>query len=135
MKPTARYIGLFNSRNQQVDVSLFTPGKNSVQLSDRPFPIYLGCKQFDTPNYSARPLYAIFNHSRSQSIRIMLQRNYMQNREELTVVSAMDRDGNEIPPTDIELVAQSIADGGLYWLDQGAFDLHQKKKVEVDEEQ
>lgn len=127
MKSTARYIGIYKTRNQQVDEVLLSPTQNSVMLRDQSYPVFLGCKQFSTPNYSARPLYAIYNHSSSASINIMLQRNYMQNREELQIISAMDKDGNDIPLTDIELVQQSIADDGLYWLDKGEFELKRDK--------
>lgn len=132
MKSSARYIGIYNNRNQQVDEVLLTPTQNSILIRDRAFPIFLGCKQFSTPNYSARPLYAIYNHSRSQSVNIMLQRNYVQNREELSIISALDKEGNEIPTDDIELVQQSIADDGLYWLDKGEFELKRMKKVQAD---
>lgn len=127
LKSTARYIGIYKTRNQQVDEVLLSPTQNSVMLRDQSYPVFLGCKQFSTPNYSARPLYAIYNHSSSASINIMLQRNYMQNREELQIISAMDKDGNDIPLTDIELVQQSIADDGLYWLDKGEFELKRDK--------
>ena len=133
MKPTARYIGFYNSHNQQVDQVLLSPQHNSVTIKDRPFPIYLGCKQFSAANYSARPLYAIYNHSRSLSLSIMLQRNYMQNREELEITSIMDREGNDIPLQDVELIQQSIADDGLYWLDKGEFELRRMKGIGFDE--
>ncbi len=135
MKPTAQYIGYYNSRNQQVEQILITPQQNSVTIKDRPFPIFLGCKQINALNYSARPLYAIYNHSRSRSLNIMLQRNYMQDREGLEITSIMDYEGNDIPPQDVEIVLQSIADDGLYWLDKGEFELKRVKHVAIDDEE
>ncbi len=126
MKPTARYIGIFNHRNQQVDEVLLSPTQNSVMLRDRAYPLFLGCKQFSTPNYSARPLYALYNHSNAQRVSVMLQRNYVQDREKLEIVNIMDGDGNELRPNSVELVQQSIANDGMYWLDKGEFELKRK---------
>lgn len=132
MKPTARYIGIYNNRNQQVDEVLLSPIQNSVMLRNRAYPLFLGCKQFSTPNYSARPLYALYNNSGAQRVSVMLQRNYVENREKIEVVSVMDSDGNEIRTNSVELIQQSIANDGMHWLDKGEFELKRKTAGQTD---
>lgn len=126
MKSTAHYIGSYNSRRQQVPTSILTPINGSATIDVAVFPSFLGCKQFDSALYQARPLYAIYNHSNHHSLRITLSRNYYESREDLMIEEAIDDEGNTIPRRDVELVLQSIVDDGKYWLDKGEFELSVK---------
>ena len=123
MKSTAKYIGPYKSRSQKVEEIYLSPDKNTYSIKGERFPVFLGCKQFNVPNYSARPLYALYNCSSSKGLTVMLQRNYVQNREELEVVDVIDSEGNTLSPSDVELVQQSLVDDGKYWLDKGEFEL------------
>ena len=132
MKSTARYIGIFNNRNQQVDEVLLSPSQSSVMLRNRAYPLFLGCKQYNTPNYSARPLYAIYNNSSAQRINVMLQRNYAQNREKLEIITILDGEGNSLSLDSVNIVQQSIANDGMHWLDKGEFELKRKTTEHTD---
>ncbi|MBQ8462692.1 MAG: virulence factor SrfB [Prevotella sp.] len=126
MKSTACYLGNYNSRRQQVTTSYLTPTNGSATIDFAVFPAFIGCKQFNSPLYQARPLYAIYNHSSHPSLRITLSRNYYESREDLIVEEAMDDEGNTLPKREVELVLQSIVDDGKYWLDKGEFELSVK---------
>lgn len=123
MKSTANYIGIYNDKRQQVESSLLTPEKNVIQLNAAVFPIFLGCKQFDASIYSAKPLYAIYNHSNYSPLTLFIERDYMQNREDIKVVEVSDNQGVDIPIQKIEIVQQSLVSDGKYWLDKGEFSL------------
>ena len=76
------------------------------------------------PIYQARPLYAIYNHGCSQlPVRISLTRDIYKDKEELQIEDVSDAVGNEVGKGVFELVQQSIADDGRYWLDSGEFEL------------
>lgn len=126
MKSTACYLGNYNSRRQQVPTSFLTPTNGSATIDIAVFPAFIGCKQFNSPLYQARPLYAIYNHSSRPSLRITLSRNYYESREDLVIEEAMDDEGNTLPKREVELVLQSIVDDGKYWLDKGEFELSVK---------
>ena len=126
MKSTACYMGNYNSRRQQVPTSFITPTNGTATVDIAVFPAFIGCKQLNSSLYQARPLYAIYNHSSHQSLRVTLSRNYYESREDLIIEEAMDEEGNTLPKREVELVLQSIVDDGKYWLDKGEFELSVK---------
>ena len=87
------------------------------------FPCFIGCKQFNSPKYPARPLYAIYNNSSYAQLDIMLQRNYYEDRELLTIEDATNAEGDSISTASLDLRMQSIAHDGNFWMDKGAFRL------------
>ncbi|MCR4919402.1 MAG: virulence factor SrfB [Prevotella sp.] len=129
MKSTACYMGPFDDQLSQVRKPFLTPETSSATLKGiSVFPYYIGCKQFDAPQYEARPIYAIYNHSRKPQLNIMLQRNYYEDREELTLDEVTDMDGDNVSLKDVELRMQTIAQDGRYWLDRGDFVLTVEEK-------
>ncbi len=126
MKSTACYMGNYNARRQQVPTAFLTPTNGSATIDIAVFPAFIGCKQFNSPLYQARPLYAIYNNSSHPSLRITLSRNYYESREDLVIEEAMDEEGNTLPKREVELVLQSLVDDGQYWLDKGEFELSVK---------
>jgi hypothetical protein len=127
MKSTACYIGFYNSKTQLVKESLLTPTKSNVSVNVPVFPAFLGCKQFDTPIYQARPLYGLYSHALNGSpLRITLSRSYQDDREVLAIEEVSDALGNSIPKSSIELIEQSLVDDGKHWLDKGEFELSLK---------
>ena len=122
MKSTANYIGLYDSERQQVEKSLLTPAVSTAEFRSSVFPVYLGCKQFDASIYQARPLYAIYNYSGRQSLRISLSRDY-EDKEKLVIIDVTDQNYSSVPRDKVVLRQQSLADEGTYWLDKGEFEL------------
>lgn len=138
MKSTAKYVGEYKSQSQEgfVETSLLTPKKGMSVIDTNNFPLVLGCKQYDSIGYSARPLYVIYDKSDvNRRLRITLQRDFLLNREEITIDDITDEMGNNVRPEEIELVQQSIvpeidAEGNpesCYWLDKGEFNLSLNK--------
>ncbi len=124
MLSTARYIGLYDDNLQEVASPLITPqNSNAIIKNASVFPYYLGCKQFNSPKYPARPLYAIYNNSGVAQLNITLQRNYHENRELITIDDVTDNEGNEVNIKAIDLHLQTIAKDGQFWMDKGAFTL------------
>ena len=122
MTSTANYIGEYNSRRRQVTKTLLSPTTSSATLHASVFPVFIGCRQFDSSIYQARPLFAIYNNGASHSLDITLSRNYHENREELIIDEAMDSEYRN-RKGDLTLVQQSLVDDGKYWLDKGEFEL------------
>jgi len=122
MKSTANYIGVYKPKNQQVAEAVLTPQKSTATLKVAVFPEFLGCRQFNSSIYQARPLYAIYTNGSRTSLQITLSRNFFENREEVTVDEVTDNDGNSLPKNTITLVQQSLVDDE-YWLDNGQFEL------------
>jgi len=54
----------------------------------------------------------------------MLQRNYFEDRERITIEDVTDYEGEDVNPKDIELRLQTIAGDGEFWMDNGAFTLN-----------
>lgn len=122
MKSTAKYIGFYDEGLQEVLSPFLTPENGTAQLKGiSVFPCYIGCKQFSTPKYQARPLYAIYNNSKASQLNIMLQRNYREDRELITLEDVTDMNGDTIPSSDVELRLQTLAHDGKFWMDKGAF--------------
>lgn len=122
MTSTANYVGEYNSRRQQVTTSLLTPTSTTAEMSVSVFPAFIGCRQLNASIYQARPLYAIYNHGRSQTLQIRLSRSFHDNKEEIVIDEALDSEYRNCKK-DLELVQQSLVDDGKYWLDKGEFEL------------
>ena len=126
MKSTARYMGNYNTRRQQVPEVYLTPSRSSTTIQLVVFPAFIGCKQLNSPLYQARPIYAVYNNTSHHALKVTLSRNYYESREDLQVEEVMDEQGNTLPKTAIDLIQQSITDDGKYWLDKGEFELSVK---------
>jgi hypothetical protein len=122
MTSTANYIGEYNARRRQVTQTLLSPTTSSATLHASVFPVFIGCRQFDSAIYQARPLYAIYNNGSSHSMDITLSRIFHDSREDITIDEAMDSEYRN-RKADLELVQQSLVDDGKYWLDKGEFEL------------
>lgn len=122
MTSTANYLGEYNSRRQQVTTSLLTPTSATAEMTISVFPTFIGCRQLNASIYQARPLYAIYNNGRSQTMRIRLSRSFHDNKEEIVIEEALDGEYRNCKK-DLELVQQSLVDDGKYWLDKGEFEL------------
>lgn len=122
MNSTANYIGEYNSRRSQVANALLTPTAANATLNISVFPSFIGCRQLDSSIYQARPLYALYNHGAPGTLQIRLTRNFHEDKEELMIEEATDREYRN-RKKDLELVAQSLVDDGKYWLDKGEFEL------------
>lgn len=121
MYSTAKYIGEFNPSFSQVKESFLSPVKSMATIVVPAFPVFIGCKQFDSPLYQARPLYAIY--SKENSLKLTISRDYLQDREILHLEDIQDENGEQLPLDRVELVQQSIVEDGKYWMDKGAFTL------------
>lgn len=122
MKSTAHYLGLYNSQQRLVRDVKLTPSVSSATLDIAVFPAFIGCKQLNTPQYQARPLYAIYNNSGRAPLRIRISRSYATDREHLEIED-ITHGGDDISRDDVQLRQQSIVDDGRYWLDKGEFEL------------
>lgn len=124
MKSTARYIGLYDEEMQEVHTPFLTPDSGTAKLKGiSVFPYYIGCKQFNAPKYQARPLYAIYNNSGVAQLNIMLQRNYYEDRELVTLEDVTNMGGETVSNSDVDLRLQTLAQDGNFWMDKGAFTL------------
>ena len=122
MGSTANYIGVYNTRRQQVTEAVLTPTNASAALTLSVFPAFLGCRQFDSSIYQARPLYAIYNRGAASTLQIRLSRSYNEDRELIVIEEATDSEYRN-RKNDLEFVLQSLADDGKHWLDKGEFEL------------
>lgn len=122
MTSTANYVGLYNTRRQQVTHSYLTPRQSTATFTVAVFPTFLGCSQFDSAGYQARPLYAIYNDGPSTTLEISVSRSFTDDKENIMIEEVTDK--NYIDRRkDVRMVAQSLVDDGLYWLDKGEFEL------------
>lgn len=121
MDSTAHYIGEFNVHNQRIKESMLTPSKMLVTFDVPVFPVFIGCKQFDSPSYQARPLYVLYSNERS--LKITLSRDYQVDKELLSIDDVQNEQGDQMPLDTVELVQQSLVEDGRYWLDKGTFAL------------
>lgn len=130
MKSTACYMGYFDDDLLEVRTPFLTPENGTATLKGvSVFPCYIGCKQFDSPKYQARPLYAIYNNSSSAQLNILLQRNYYQDRETITIEDVTDMEGETVPTWLVDLRIQTLAHDGSFWMDKGAFILKIQENV------
>lgn len=123
MESTANYVGIYNAKRQQVEYVLLSPSVSDAEFQISVFPAYIGCKQFEASIYQARPLYAIFNDSGRQALKIRISRDYREDKEALQIDSVMDINNDDVPVSDVKLRQQSMADEGAYWQDKGEFEL------------
>lgn len=130
MKSTACYLGEYDEALQEVRSPFLTPENGTVSLKGiSSFPYYIGCKQFNAPKYQARPLYAVYNHSSVSQLNLMLQRNYHEDRELITLEDVTDMQGETVSLKDVEIRLQTLANEGIFWMDQGAFTLKIQQKT------
>lgn len=122
MSSTANYLGIYNSRRQQVSSSILTPSSTSASIRLSVFPAFIGCKQLDSAIYQARPLYAIYNKGNTTSLDIRLSRSYNDNKELLVLEEVTDSEYRN-RKKEVIMVQQSLVDDGKYWLDKGEFEL------------
>lgn len=124
MKSTACYMGIYDEDLQEVRTPFLTPENSTAILKGiSVFPCYIGCKQFNAPKYQARPLYAIYNNSSSSQLNIMLQRNYYEDRELISIEDVTNMEGDTVPIDEVDLHMQTLASDGNFWMDKGAFTL------------
>lgn len=124
MKSTACYMGVFDENLLEVRTPVLTPENSTATLKGiSVFPCYIGVKQFNAPKYQARPLFAIYNNSLAAQLNIMVQRNYFEDRETITIEDVTDMQGDTVPASDVDLRMQTLARDGQFWLDKGAFTL------------
>ncbi len=121
MRPTANYLGQYDSEKFQVPSPFMAPRDASAEVEMDHFPYFIGCKQLNSVSYQARPLYAIYNNSSKNLLKVTFERNFDEDNEKLSIESVTDQDGNEIPASSVDLVQQSLADDGKFWLDTGEF--------------
>ena len=122
MKSTANYIGIYNSHRQQVSQTLLSPTCASGTLTASEFPVFLGCRQFDSAAYQARPLYAIYNNGTSNTLQIRISRTFNEDKERIMIEDATDNEYRN-RMKDLEIIPQSLVDDGKHWLDKGEFEL------------
>lgn len=120
-KSTANYIGLF--KGDRLDQTLLTPKKGSETVNLTVFPAFFGCKQFDTPHYQGRPIYALYNNSGRRQLTIAISRDFSTDPERLVIDDIVDGNGDQVPLSHVEFIEQSIIDDGQHWLDKGEFEL------------
>lgn len=118
---TANYIALF--KGDRLSSTILTPKKGSETLSLTIFPAFFGCKQFDTPHYDGRPVYALYNNSGKRALRVTISRDFAEDPERLVLEDVTDTNGDQVPLSQVELLGQSIIDDGRHWLDKGEFEL------------
>lgn len=126
MTSTANYMGPYNTERQRVEAAPLTPQQSTHTFKATVFPTFIGCQQFNTPHYQARPIYAIYNHSRHNTLSITLSRSFQDNREKLILEEVCDSEGNTLPKDAVELVQQSLVEK-QYWLDNGQFELTKRR--------
>lgn len=123
MESNVNYIGMYNSERQQIKKSFLSPEKSSATIEVSEFPAFIGCRQYDSQQYQARPIFALYNRSHHSTLRIMLSRSYFENKEVIFIEEVSDMHGNSLNRNSVELVQQSLVNDGRYWLDKGEFEL------------
>ncbi len=118
---TANYIGIY--KGDRLADTLMTPKRNSQTVSLSVFPAFFGAKQFDTPHYEGRPVYALYNNSGRRSLRVTLTRDFVDDPEKLAIDDISDANGDPLPLSAVDFVCQSIINDGQHWLDKGEFEL------------
>lgn len=120
-RSTANYICQY--RGDKPVSTLMTPRKNSVTIEHKVFPVFFGCKQFDTQHYDGRPIYALYNNSGRVGLRVTLTRDFQADAELLVLDDVTDLNGDPVPTERVEFICQSIINDGRHWLDKGEFEL------------
>lgn len=118
---TAYYIGIY--KGDKYEQTIMTPHSNSRNLNLTVFPCFFGCRQFDTPHYDGRPLYALYNDSGRSMLNVTISRDFAEDPERLVVEDVTDANGDPVPLDSITFMSQSIINDGSHWLDKGVFEL------------
>lgn len=120
-RSTANYIGLY--KGDRLSTTLLTPTKATETLTLSIFPTFFGCKQFDTPHYDGRPIFALYNNSNRSSLRVTISRDFTADPEKLILEDICDANGDQLPIDMVDFAPQSIINDGSHWLDKGEFEL------------
>ena len=121
MASTANYIGKYDEARRVVREVSLSPEESSCVLDISKGETLLGCKQFSSLGYMARPLMAIVNGSGRSPLKCRLLRVYSQGREAVSLEDVMDTMGNAVPKNEVRLRVQTLASEDGYWLDNGVF--------------
>ena len=121
MASTANYIGKYDEARRVVREVSLSPEESSCVLDISKGETLLGCKQFSSLGYMARPLMAIVNGSGRSPLKCRLLRVYSQGREAVSLEDVMDTMGNAVPKNGVRLRVQTLASEDGYWLDNGVF--------------
>lgn len=125
-RSTNDYIGLY--KGDRMAETLLSPKRNSQSVALTVFPAFFGAKQFDTPHYEGRPVYALYNNSGRRSLRVTISRDYMADPETLILDEVSDANGDSVPNSAVSFIPQSIINDGQHWLDKGEFELSIKTR-------
>lgn len=125
-RSTNDYIGLY--KGDRMAETLLSPKRNSQSVALTVFPAFFGTKQFDTPHYEGRPVYALYNNSGRRSLRVTISRDYMADPETLILDEVSDANGDPVPNSAVSFIPQSIINDGQHWLDKGEFELSIKTR-------
>lgn len=120
-RSTDDYISLY--KGERMAQTLLTPKRSSETVALTVFPAFFGAKQFDTPHYEGRPVYALYNNSGRRSLRVSISRDYMADPEKLFLEEVTDANGDIVPLAAVDFIPQSIINDGQHWLDKGEFEL------------
>ena len=118
------YIRGYMAASKQVSylaLEHFDGNKMTASLDIPVFPVFIGCRQYDSAMYQARPLYALY--SKARALKVTLTRDYQEDREHLELEDVQNEHGDQMPLDTVELVPQSLVEDGKYWLDKGEFRL------------
>lgn len=131
MVSTAEYMGSYDSSMPilRKEALSLTPTTQSASMVAHFLPHYIVTKQINTEFYEARPIYCLTlkegavipNGYDASEIKFTINRMYKQSKEELTLMNATDRLGNDWANL-LELREQSIImqkNGNEFWLDNG----------------
>ncbi len=118
---TDNFICLY--RGERMGQTMLSPRKSSDSVSLTIFPAYFGAKQFDTPHYEGRPVYALYNNSGRRSLRVTISRDFMADPETLILEDVSDSNGDPVPADMVSFIPQSLINDGRHWLDKGEFEL------------
>ena len=118
---TANYVSLY--KGDRLTPALLTPRNGSATISLSIFPAFFGCRQFDTPHYDGRPIYALYNNSGRRTLRVTISRDFSDDPERLVIEDIADQNGDQLPADAVDFISQSIINDGRHWLDKGEFEL------------
>ena len=125
MPSTAKYIGLYQKQPPEIKEPFLTPDKSSdtISVAIPKNGIVIGCKQFDSPKYPARPLYLLTKSEDIQDnlLRVNLRRS--PNDMETVTITNVSGTFGRMDTSEVELMLQTLCDGN-FWMDEGAFTLN-----------
>ena len=130
MVSTAEYMGTYDPSMPilRKDALSLTPTTQTASMVAHFLPHYIVTKQINTEYYEARPIYcltlcegAVVQGYDLSEIKFTINRMYKQSKETLTLMNAMDKNGQDLSGI-LELREQSlilINGKNEYWLDNG----------------